>query len=299
MLDRRISHVVAIARAGSFTKGAAEAGISQSGITKSIADLEAELGFALFHRTARGALMTDEGRIFVERAIALLEDARLLLTGNQRQSDPYERTLRIGTCPSSLQLMLVDPLAFLLQKHPAMRFDIVPARFERCAHLLRTGTIDVALGFSEAFEDWGEFQCAHISSVETILFARKDHPISRLESIDLTALGQYNFVVPSDSKPYGPIIRKLLGQSGEWRRQLHIVDFFPIVTNLVMTSDTIGMARRGYSQSPEFAEHFELVPVKDLFPPMGLCCATRLRPAPPAPVRAFINTLRSSLPEWL
>ena len=45
MLDSRLNYLVAVARAGSFTAAAQAAGVTQSAITKSIADLEKEIGY--------------------------------------------------------------------------------------------------------------------------------------------------------------------------------------------------------------------------------------------------------------
>ena len=74
MLDRRLQNVVAVARAGSFTNAAEVLGSTHCGQTKTIAELERELGYSLFHGVARGALLTEQGREFVERASRLLED---------------------------------------------------------------------------------------------------------------------------------------------------------------------------------------------------------------------------------
>src|SRR5580692_11579025 len=98
MLDPRLNHLVAVARCGSFTAAAQSIGVSQSAVTKGVADLERQLGYSLFHRTARGALLTEKGSDFLERAARLLEDARELLEGSPN-SDPYAGTLRIGVAP--------------------------------------------------------------------------------------------------------------------------------------------------------------------------------------------------------
>jgi Bacterial regulatory helix-turn-helix protein, lysR family len=47
MLDSRLRHLVAVARPGCFTAGAAAGGITQSAATKSGADLEREIGYEL------------------------------------------------------------------------------------------------------------------------------------------------------------------------------------------------------------------------------------------------------------
>ncbi|WP_176595055.1 MULTISPECIES: LysR family transcriptional regulator [Sphingobium] len=295
MLDRRINHVVAIAHAGSFTKAALAVGISQSGITKSVADLEDELGISLFYRTAKGATLTEEGRDFVERAERLLDDARMLLAGSHERRDIFAQTLRIGVCPSSLESLLVDTLVTLLSRHPSIRFDVVRLTFEHAAQLLRTGAIDIGIGFEEAFSEWGEFKCENIATMRLSFFVRKGHPILDVEEVSAAELGAYNVILPSDSRPYGPAVRSLLGEYGDWRRRLHVIDFFPIVTRIVQSSDTIGLARQGFTQTAEFAEAFAHVPADHLLPQMRLCCATRARRDPSPAVRALIQVLRETL----
>lgn len=295
MLDRRINHVVAIAHAGSFTKAALAVGISQSGITKSVADLEDELGISLFYRTAKGATLTEEGRDFIERAERLMDDARMLMAGTHERRDVFAQTLRIGVCPSSLELLMVEPLAILLGRHPSIRFDVVRLTFEHAAQLLRTGAIDIGIGFEEAFSEWGEFRCENIATMRLAFFVRKGHPLLQVGELKAADLGAYNVILPSDSRPYGPAIRALLGQNGDWRRRIHVIDFFPIVTRIVQTSDTIGLARLGFTQTPEFAETFAHIPADHLLPQMRLCCATRARRDPSPAVRALTQVLREML----
>ncbi len=108
MLDQRLNHVVAVARARSFSGAAGAVGVTQSAITKSIADLERQVGFPIFYRTSRGALLTEQGRDFVERAAKVAGDVGELLKGSIGKRDPYAEFLR-----------LADPLVALLTRHPA------------------------------------------------------------------------------------------------------------------------------------------------------------------------------------
>ncbi len=295
VLDRRLAHVVAVAHGGSFTKAAETVGISQSGITKSIADLERELGYALFHRTARGAVPTEEGRDFVERAVRLLEDARRLLAGKRESKDPFAQALRIGICPASLEWLVAVPLATLLARHGAIRFELVASTFERVVQLLRTGGVDVAVGFEEAFAELSEVKHERFATLQSVFFVRKDHPILGLGEIARAELAKYNFVVPSDSRPYGSIIRSLFEDSGLWQRHLHIIDNFPIVRRIVATSDAIGVTTRAYSVSAEFGEHFSAVHGHNPLPHAELSCALRSRWEPTPAVRAFVRMMKEKV----
>ncbi|HET6521446.1 MAG TPA: LysR family transcriptional regulator [Geminicoccaceae bacterium] len=62
----RVFH--AVAEAGSFTRAAETLALSQSAISRQIGALEDELGTPLFHRHARGLVLTERGEILLEAA---------------------------------------------------------------------------------------------------------------------------------------------------------------------------------------------------------------------------------------
>ena len=62
----RVFH--AVAQAGSFTRAAERLGLSQSAISRQIGALEEDLGTPLFHRHARGLVLTEQGEILLQTA---------------------------------------------------------------------------------------------------------------------------------------------------------------------------------------------------------------------------------------
>jgi DNA-binding transcriptional LysR family regulator len=296
MLDPRFTHVVAVARAGSFTAAAEAVGVTQSALTRSIADLERQIGYAIFVRTPRGVLLTEQGRDFAERVQKLLEDTKEILCRPQGD-DPYSGVLRIGVCPASLEFRLIDPLARLLVRHPSIRLDISSATFERIVQQLRNGGIDVAVGFDAAFAEWPDLRRMQIPSIhDTVLFVRREHPILAGE-ITLKSLAQYEFVSPSDSRPYGSLIRALYeNEDIDWRKRIHIVDFFPIVRKIVAATDAIGVVSSYFAHGSEsFKAQFCTLDGVNLFPDAALlCCAIRARWEMRLAARAFISIVQGT-----
>ena len=94
-MDARLKQAVAVGRLGSFSKAAEAVNVTQSAVTKSVADLERRIGFPIFLRTYRGVVPTSEGRAFLERASRLLADTDELLSGSYR-TDPFSGNVRIG-----------------------------------------------------------------------------------------------------------------------------------------------------------------------------------------------------------
>jgi DNA-binding transcriptional LysR family regulator len=296
MLDPRLNHVVASARHGSFTAAANAVGVTQSAITKSIAELERQVGYLIFHRTSRGIMLTEEGGAFVERASRLLEDARELLREPSGQEDAFAGILRIGVCPTSLEWQLLEPLTRLLLRHPSIHFDLSGASFERMAQQLRNGAVDVAIGFDAAFREHADFRREPLAPLRTLMFARKDHPIFSVGQITGAELARYDFVTPSDSRPYGTIIREIYESQGvDAQGHIHTIDYFPIVKRIVANSDAFSMAALEYVNTSAFAKRFAVVNVPNPPAHAPLCCALRARWEPKPAVRAFIITCRSML----
>jgi len=294
MLDPRLNHLVAVARCGSFTAAAQAIGVTQSAVTKGVADLERQLGFAVFHRTARGALLTEKGSDFVERAARLLDDARELLDGPASTSDPYAGTLRVGVCPASLEWRLINPLANLLARHPNIRFEVSSSSFERMVQLLRNGAVDVAVGLDAAFSDWPDLRREPVPELETTLFVRHGHPALSTVPATLADLAQYDFVSPSDSRPFGAIIRNIYESQGvEWRARVHVIDYFPIVRRIVANSNAVGVVALSYAASWSFQRDFALLEHLVPFEPHDMCCALRARWEAKPAVRAFISAVQA------
>lgn len=295
MLDPRLKAVVAVSRNGSFTAAAEAIGVTQPAITKSIADLEAEVGYAIFHRTSRGALLTERGRDFIERAARILEDVNDLFRGERGTEDAFAGVLRIGVCPASLEWRLVEPLAELIRRRPSIRLDVSGASFERMVQLLRNGAVDLAVGFEAAFAEWPDIQREAVPPLKSVLFVRRGHPILERNPITRADLVDFVMVSPSDSRPYGSRIREVYESRGvDWRKRVHTIDYFPSVRKLVASTDVIGVVTLNYTQLPGFADEFVSLGDMDLFPPSALCCAFRARTEASPSARAFLSELRSA-----
>ena len=296
MLDSRLTYLVAVARAGSFTAAAQAVGVTQSAITRSIADLEKEIGFSIFFRTSRGVIPTERGGDFVTRAARLLEDARELIKGGSGGADAFAGTLRIGVCPPALEWWLIEPLVALLGKHGGIRYDISSANFETIVQHLRSGALDVAVGFDAAFTGWSDLRREPIGALRSGLFTRKAHPLAGRDRVSARDLAAFDIISPSESRPYGEIIRDLYEAEGvDWHDRVHRVDFFPTVQRIVERSDAVGIVALSHAASDRFRARFALLPGVDLFPSAPLCCAVRVRWPPKPATRAFIAAVRRGL----
>jgi DNA-binding transcriptional LysR family regulator len=296
MLDRRLSHVVATARYGSFTVAAGHVGITQSALTKSVAELERQIGYQIFERTARGVILTEKGELFVERAARLLDDAHSLLEGATAGHDPYADVLRVGVCPTSLEYLLLEPISALVLRHPRFRIEVSGASFDRVLQQLRTGSVDVALGYDAAFSEHPDIEREHLTYLQTTFFVRHGHPLLECPDVTLDDIAEFELVSPSESRPYDSFIREIYeAKRIDPRTKVHTVDYFPLTRRIVANTNAISFADISYTRTESFKRWFARVPFLEFRPPSPICCAIRRRWPPRPIVRAFIQACHDML----
>ena len=114
----RVFH--AVAKAGSFTRAAETLGLSQSAISRQIGALEEDLGRPLFHRHARGLVLTEQGEILLETA----HDRRAHGVGRrpaQRGQDAPAGHLKVNATVGFGSVWLTAHLGEFLDLYPDSR----------------------------------------------------------------------------------------------------------------------------------------------------------------------------------
>ncbi len=136
--------LAAVLEGGSFVKAAEALGLSDSGVSRAIARLEARLGVRLLERTTRSLALTDAGRRFFEQAaphLAGLEEAAIAASGSM--AIPQGR-LRVDVDPFFSRLVLAPRLPAFLALYPNVTLELVTR--DMLGDLVADG-IDVALRF--------------------------------------------------------------------------------------------------------------------------------------------------------
>ncbi|MEW9614577.1 LysR family transcriptional regulator VtlR [Shinella sp. S4-D37] len=119
----RIFH--AAAEAGSFTHAADKLHLSQSAISRQVSALEQDVGIKLFHRHARGLILTEQGEILYRTAhdvLMKLESVRVQLTEN---TEKPSGKLRITTTVGLGQGWLTDKVQEFLALYPDMQVQLI------------------------------------------------------------------------------------------------------------------------------------------------------------------------------
>ena len=125
----RIFH--AVAEAGSFTHAGEALNLSQSAVSRQIGTLESGLGVALFHRHARGLILTEQGELLFqttkEVAHKLVMTEAMLGESRERPRGP----LKITTTVAFGSIWLTPRMKEFTELYPDIRVNLVLDESER------------------------------------------------------------------------------------------------------------------------------------------------------------------------
>ncbi len=120
----RVALFVRVVRAGSFTGAGASVGLPKSSISRSVSQLETDLGVRLLQRTTRKLSLTDAGQAYfdaVQSAVSGLDDADAAV--RELGAEPRGR-VRITAPPDTGSFDLAGLMARFSRKHPAIRLEL-------------------------------------------------------------------------------------------------------------------------------------------------------------------------------
>jgi DNA-binding transcriptional LysR family regulator len=120
----------AAAEAGSFTHAGEQLGLSQSAVSRQVSALEQELAVSLFHRHARGLILTEQGELLYRTAHEVfmkLESARAKLTDSRERPNGE---LKVTTTPGIGVNWLTPRLGEFIDLYPDIRITLITTEEE-------------------------------------------------------------------------------------------------------------------------------------------------------------------------
>ncbi|KQT16221.1 LysR family transcriptional regulator [Methylobacterium sp. Leaf399] len=120
-----LSAFVAVARAGSFTKAAAQIGVSQPALSQTVRALEARLGIRLLARTTRSVSATEAGQRLLKAVGPRFDEIEAGLVDLAEIRGKPAGTIRITADEHAAQTILWPALRRVLPDHPEIKVETI------------------------------------------------------------------------------------------------------------------------------------------------------------------------------
>jgi len=135
--------LAAVTEGGNFARAAEILGLTPSGVSRSVARLEARVGVRLFDRNPREVRLTEEGRRFHAQVAPLLEGLDEAVAEAAGAASVVRGRLRVSVDPWFARVALATGLQRLLARYPLLSVDFSTSNYRE---EMMTG-VDVAVRF--------------------------------------------------------------------------------------------------------------------------------------------------------
>lgn len=200
---RLIRHAIALAEYGSFSRAAESLGIAQPTLSRSIRDLEEDVGLPLFSRHRWGAEPTDFGYMFLRQAAMVSGQLMDLEREVSLAKGLHKGELGVGLGPYAAELLVTDALPRFASAHPAVRVRIQVDSLEVLGRSLRARTLDLVVGETTILAEDESIEVLErlAPPIPAHLFVRAGHPLSSRGALTMRDVLDHPFVQISRLPP--------------------------------------------------------------------------------------------------
>ena len=286
---RQLSALVAIADHGSFSSAARALYTVQSNISGHISRLEKELGVTLVDRQRGG--LTDDGGQVVERARRILREMDDISADMASRGDSVSGDARLGVIGTTARWLMPQLLPAISHDHPLVHVTVYEGSTTTLIPRLMAGYLDGCIVHLPV--DDPELVVEPLFAEDLIVVVHNRHPWAEEEELSLARVASEPLLIP----PKGTAMRRILDKAAasvdtSLRAQSEI-DGVRLLTSLAM--EGYGPAIVPSTAVPRWLKgDFTRINVPEL-PRRVVGWVQRRRPAPGAPTRALLKTMREVL----
>ncbi len=146
MIENRVlNYFLVIAREQNMTKASRQLHITQSTLSKQMADLEAQLGIKLFKRTNKSTLLTEDGIMFRTRAQEMIDMMNKLESEFSTEAGTISGDIYLGCGETHIMRPISTLFKEIQTKYPDVHFHIYSADAYSVMERLDKGLLDIGL----------------------------------------------------------------------------------------------------------------------------------------------------------
>jgi LysR family hydrogen peroxide-inducible transcriptional activator len=140
-----LKYLVAVADAGHFGKAAEACFVSQPALSMQIMKLESDLGVQLLERTNKSVMLTEHGKLIVERARQILNQVEEVREVAKSARDPLSGECRIGIIPTLAPYLLPLVIPSIINTYPKLSLYLVEEQTAQLIEKLKQGKLHAAI----------------------------------------------------------------------------------------------------------------------------------------------------------
>jgi len=268
MRDTHLRDLIAVVEAGSVRGAARRLGISEAAVSKNLAALERDLGVPLVLRSARGAEVTEHGRIVLQHARVIQDEMRRLedelAAARGREAN---RGVPVGLSSTAEALLMPRALERFRAACPEVPVSIVSGSPATMFGALREGRLDFLVTAVPAALAGPDVHAERLISTDMVVAARASHPLAGATKLE--ELAGCDWIVGARQSEMDSALAQLFAAHGLQPPRYPVQrDSFNALLHLLLNGDMVALASRPTVEPLQAAGLLAIVPVPLQLPAM-------------------------------
>ena len=188
---KHLEHLLALADTGSFSRAAEKLFITQSALSRSIQNLEEELGGLLLDRIGKRNELTPLGLDVVSRARHIVRDAAELRHNAKLLQGEGSVSISVGLGSGPAALLMV-PLLCAAARRQGMRVSVTQGSVELQVTQLRSRQLDAMVVDMRRVIPAADLTIESLAELKAGFVARANHPLAGKKVVSLSDLLRYS-----------------------------------------------------------------------------------------------------------
>jgi DNA-binding transcriptional LysR family regulator len=291
----QLAALVAAAECGSLRQAAEKMRLSQPALSRSVRELESEIGVKLLERTPHGVEATVYGKALITRSKIVDSELRQARDDIAHLRAATHGDLRIGATPIAAFSLLPVVLARFKQSRPQLRVTVIDGMGAGLLSQLRQGEFDFVFGRIYEAIDPREFAVDVLFHDTLVVVARRDHPLvqtRRAAKIDYDAC---EWILPGEDSPARTAFQRAYRvRTGKLPRCTIESNSFVTMLTILSQTDLLGIAPHQLFHVAWLQQQFASIDIGLKFPSQPTGVIRRARSIPSTAAQFAIRELRHS-----
>lgn len=281
--------LVAAVETGSLRSAARRLDLSQPALTKTVRELELELGAPLLMRSSEGVLPTAQGKLLFAQALKTLRELDTAVDQVHQLGGRMVGELNVGAVPLAVMLLIPETLRTFGAAFPDIRLRVSEELYIAQLQRLRKGEVDVAVGGIPQGLSSGEFVTEPLLATRMVVVVRRGHPLEKARSLGALAGAKWVYTGATRDEGYAKTLYERHGMAPPAVGA--VVNSTLVLISLVGSGDFVGLLPQQIAMHPLCARYLSTVPVAEEGLPLTVGAIVRSDSAVSPAVRHFIAHL--------